>query len=368
MGQARPFDLHDSRPLRCVDEVHSGTEKLLGLELLRFASAMAVLFFHYTHFGQIVGTPEIGRSAWPFYSLLWPFYDYGQFGVQVFWAISGYIFFWKYGDAIHSRAVVAGDFFWLRLSRLYPLHIVTLIMVIGLEAVHRQVAGINYIYPTADGGMFVRQLFLATHWTGFPAFSFNGPTWSISAEVAVYAAFFLLLRRFAPTRGLCVAVIVATVALLMAGLDWASMGCATFFFAGGLAVLAPVKSRRIAAIILVTVIGLWLASGAFDDRAKMPTFLLIAVPCVLVLIARVSIPDRWHQAIQAAGNLTYSSYLLHFPLQLLLAIGVAASGIMPRLASPLFLTAYLGTTLAIAAISYRCFELPAQSWFRRRML
>src|SRR5213075_3344093 len=40
MGQARPFNLHDSRPLGRMEEMHSTTDKLLGLELLRFASAM----------------------------------------------------------------------------------------------------------------------------------------------------------------------------------------------------------------------------------------------------------------------------------------------------------------------------------------
>ena len=60
------------------------------------------------------------RAAQPFYALLWPLYDYGQFGVQIFWGISGYIFFWKYGAAIHARKVAARDFFWLRFLKAVP--------------------------------------------------------------------------------------------------------------------------------------------------------------------------------------------------------------------------------------------------------
>jgi peptidoglycan/LPS O-acetylase OafA/YrhL len=75
---------------------------------------------------------------------------------------------------------------------------------------------------------------------------------------------------------------------------------------------------------------------------------------------------RWQRQVQFAGNLTYSSYLLHFPLQLAIAVAVAASGIVPPIASPWFLTAYLGVTLGAAALSYRWFELPAQSWIRLR--
>jgi len=369
MGYAQPFDLQDSRPLERVEDVDRESDKLLGLELLRFASALAVLFFHYSHFARLAGMAPIGRSEVPYYSLLWLLYDYGQFGVQVFWAISGYIFFWKYGAAIHSGAVAARDFFWLRFSRLYPLHIATLIGVVGLQAVYHQLAGANFIYPTDDAGLFIRQLFLATDWGAPPPeYSFNGPIWSISAEVAVYALFYTLLRHFAPTRNLCLTIIVFGVALLLAGVRWTSIGCATFFFAGGLAVFAPPKARHIAGAIFVTAVILWIATGAFGNRDKIPTFLLIATPCLLILLARVSVPGRWQQPIQFAGNLTYSSYLLHFPLQLLVAIGVAASGITPPLTNPAFLAAYLSTTLAVAALSYRSFELPAQSWLRRRMV
>jgi peptidoglycan/LPS O-acetylase OafA/YrhL len=154
----------------------------------------------------------------------------------------------------------------------------------------------------------------------------------------------------------------------MAGLNWVSIGCATYFFAGGLAALAPKEWRPWAGMALIMLVAGCLATGVLGDRGKLPTILLLAVPCLLVLVSRWPGLNRWQQPIQFAGNLTYSSYLLHFPLQLLVAIGVAASGIVLPLTNPLFLLAYLGVTLVAAALSYRAFELPAQSWLRRRML
>ena len=339
--------------------------KLLGLELLRFASALAVLLCHYKLFAQMMGMPAVARSAQPFYALLWPFYDHGYYGVQVFWGISGFIFFRKYGAAIHSRLVTAGEFFWLRFSRLYPLHIATLAAVVALQAVHRDLAGRDFAYPATDGAMLVRQLFLATDWTTRARLSFNGPIWSISAEIAVYVCFFLLARRFAPSWRLCLGVVVAGLALELAGLRWASIGCATYFFAGGLAAIMSANRRAAAAGALGAIIIVGWFSGALGDRGKLPTILLLAVPCLLILMSQPMVfADRWQRAIQFAGNLTYSSYLLHFPLQILLAILVAASGATPPLASPLFLLAYLGVTLSLAALSYRLFELPAQKWLR----
>ena len=366
MGYARPFDLHSSAPIERVERARSDVDKLLGLELLRFASALAVLFFHYRHFAQMADAPAVLRSAVPYYGLLWPLYEYGLYGVQIFWGISGYIFFWKYGSAIRSGAVAARDFFWLRFSRLYPLHLATLAGVIGLQAIHRQIAGRDFVYPASDAGLFVQQLFLATNWGTPTPFSFNGPIWSISAEVAVYAAFFLLVRFFAPSIKLCAGVIAAGLAAQLAGLNWVSIACATYFFAGGLAALAPREWRRPAGIMLAALLAGCAAANVLGDRDKLPMILLLAVPCLLMLLSR-GWPGlaRWQQPIQAAGNLTYSSYLLHFPLQLLVAIGVAASGIALPLTSPLFLLAYLGGTLAVAALSYRLFEVPVQRRLRQ---
>jgi len=369
MGYARPFELDLSAPIARVKPVRAAADKLLGLELLRFVSALAVLLFHFEHFARMTGMPPVARAAQPLYALLWPLYDYGQYGVQVFWGISGYIFFWKYGAAIHQRTVKAREFFWLRFSRLYPLHIATLAAVIGLQAAYRHVAGHDFIYPTNDPGLFIRQLFLATDWGPQPAFSFNGPIWSISAEVAVYAAFFLAVRRFGPTLALCLSAVIAGLALQEAGLNWVTPFCATYFFAGGLAALTGRRAMMPAAAILAACTGLGLATGDIGDRDKLPTFLLLTVPCLLVLVANASpVLGRWQRPLQFAGNLTYSSYLLHFPLQLMLAIAVAASGIVVPITSPLFLAAYLGVTFGGASLSYRWFELPAQRWIRRRTI
>jgi peptidoglycan/LPS O-acetylase OafA/YrhL len=367
MGYSRPFELENSAPIVRAEVARTAADKLLGLELLRFLSALAVLFFHYDHFAAMAGMPPVLRTSVPLYGLLWPLYDYGQYGVQIFWGISGYIFFWKYGAAIYQRAVAARDFFWLRLSRLYPLHIATLAAVIGLQFIHRQLTGSDFIYPVNDAGLLLRQIFLATDWGPQPAFSFNGPIWSISAEVAVYFAFFLAVRRFAPSIALCLAAVIAGLALQLAGLNWVTPFCATYFFAGGIAALAGRKAIWPAAAILAALSVICVATGAVGDRDKLPMILLLAVPCLLAIAAQDwAMLAKWQRPVQFAGNLTYSSYLLHFPLQLAVAIRVAVSGIVLPITSGWFLAAYLGVTLGAAMLCYRWFEMPAQRWIRQR--
>lgn len=369
MGINQRFDTAEAQPLAMPASAAEPSSKLLGLELLRFVSALAVLFFHYNHFADIAGMPPVARAAQPFYALLWPLYDYGQFGVQIFWGISGYIFFWKYGAPIHAGAVRATRFFWLRFSRLYPLHLATLLSVAALQMAHRQLTGLDYVFQSNEPGTFALHLLVASDWGSPIPFTFNGPIWSVSAEVAVYAAFFLLLQRFAPTRNLCVGLVIACLALQLIGLDWNSVGCAGYFFAGGLAALAPAKSGRLAALALAGTIILAVATGSLGDRDKLPMILLVVGPCLLVVVCRDwPLLARWQKSIQFAGNLTYSSYLLNFPLQLLLAVTVAATSIIPPITAPWFLAAYLGVTLSAAALSYRWFELPAQRSLRRLTL
>jgi Acyltransferase family len=185
------------------------TEKLLGLEALRFFAAFAVLIWHYQHFSYVADTPvDFVRNQLPFYGLFYPFYEAGVYGVWLFWCISGFIFFWKYRDAISGRTVGGWKFFVFRLSRLYPLHLVTLLMVALMQPIYFYLHGFFFVYQNNDVQHFIPQLFMASDWGLLRSNSFNGPIWSISVEVLVYAVFFLTLR-FATKSPLANVIVIA---------------------------------------------------------------------------------------------------------------------------------------------------------------
>jgi peptidoglycan/LPS O-acetylase OafA/YrhL len=74
---------------------------------------------------------------------------------------------------------------------------------------------------------------------------------------------------------------------------------------------------------------------------------------------------RWAQAaIEAAGNMTYSSYLLHFPIQLVMMTGFAVAGRPVPVYSGALLAVYLLTTLLLSYVTFRYFEAPAQRFIR----
>lgn len=137
---------------------------------------MAVLFWHYQHFSYIADKPtDFVREEQPLYSIFSLFYDYGYYGVQVFWCISGFIFFWKYKTAIADKIVNVKNFFILRFSRLYPLHLATLLLIALLQLIYFSQKNFYFVYQHNDYIHFFLQLFLASNWGVEKGPSFNGP-------------------------------------------------------------------------------------------------------------------------------------------------------------------------------------------------
>ncbi len=348
------------------------TSKLLGLELLRFVAAFAVLIWHYQHFAYVADKAvDLTRTSLPLYGLLQPFYEVGEYGVWLFWCISGYIFFWKYRDTIHDRTTDGWTFFVLRLSRLYPLHLATLALVAILQPVYFHLNGYFFVYQDNDIGHFLLQLVMASNWGFQSALSFDGPVWSISVEVLVYVLFFLLLRFGGKSALLNIAVIVGCV-----GAKGQLFTCLSFFYVGGLAAIArraiaPTAFRdtiddrlgRRGAVPLLA----WML--AFYPFGGLDYALFAYMPAVIFCLARdVRLSARAQRLIEAAGNMTYSSYLLHFPIQLLIVVGFSSFGAPIPLYDTKFFAVFVSATLLASYLTYRYFEAPAQNFIRGRLL
>jgi peptidoglycan/LPS O-acetylase OafA/YrhL len=350
------------------------SSRLVALEALRFLSAFAILVFHYRHFFYVADEPVgLVWERLPLYGVLHVLYDSGRFGVWVFWCISGFIFFWKYRDAIADGAVGGWQFFVRRFSRLYPLHFVTLLAVALLQSAYFNLHGCFFVYQSNDVWHFVTQLFMASEWDGRENLSFNGPIWSVSIEVLVYLWFFLMLRA---TRSwwLNVAIVLLCVAALLEDSGRQLLVCLAFFNIGGLAAgarqaVGALRYRKlietsatVSAVVIplaaVVMLGDRLANVAF------PVF-LACTPILLFCLSRDIAMPYWAQAtIEAAGNMTYSSYLLHFPLQLAIMIGFTLASRPVPVYSGALLAVYLLTTLFLSYVTFRYFEAPAQRFIR----
>ena len=112
--------------------------RFYGLDISRGFASLSVVFWHWQHFA-FVGTSlpqDFMRESLPLYEILRLFYEKGRLGVDYFFLLSGFIFFWRYRESIKDKMVSARAFFVKRFSRLYPLHVLTLLIVALLQMLY----------------------------------------------------------------------------------------------------------------------------------------------------------------------------------------------------------------------------------------
>ena len=98
-------------------------KKLYLIELLRFLSAVSVVIYHYQiYFFQMNNFNEViileNLETLPFNLILSLFYKYGDYGVHMFFCISGFIMSYVYLEQTEDTS--AKIFFVSRFSRQYP--------------------------------------------------------------------------------------------------------------------------------------------------------------------------------------------------------------------------------------------------------
>jgi peptidoglycan/LPS O-acetylase OafA/YrhL len=378
-------------------ELVRSTNKLLGLEIIRFVSAFAVLFWHYQHFAYIADKPvNFVKENQPFYFVFKLFYNYGFYGVQIFWCISGFIFFWKYRETISSKLVSSKRFFILRFSRLYPLHFATLLLVAVLQFTYTNINNYSFVYQNNNVSQFILQLFMASNWgVGKVAnfllriftstfwdygegFSFNGPIWTISVEVLVYFIFYTLLRFVSKSWVINILMVAIWPMAKLLKHDQSIIECLYYFYIGGLSAIVSrsVSNRRLKigltvlawCFIFVLPVVAW-SFRLFEVKYWDDLFVMTVSPVLMFCASHdFRFKPATHKVIEAAGNMTYSSYLIHFPIQLTIVTIFSITKMPMPLYSPMLLGVFVSTTLLASYLIYRYFEAPAQKAIRLRML
>ena len=355
--------------------VHSASDKIVGIECLRFFSSLSILFWHHQHFGFGAAGIDIIRSEQPFYPLLKPFYQFGDLGVQIFWVISGFIFFYKYFDRIAQGAVSFRTFAVYRFSRLYPLHLATLLFVALAQWVYSANHGVAFVYCGNTATQFVQHMVFVQNWVS-PSLSFNGPSWAVSVEVLVYIVFFVTALWL---RVGWIYLIMALAVLVLSGAgNWNLAQCILYFYVGGLVALCRSHSRTCRggpARYLFNVLGPVAMSGAlvifvmtgleYDAAYRSELFRVLGITGIVWLFLMLnplflSTQRTW----VFLGNMTYASYMIHFPVQLILVLLLPVLDLTVDYRDPGLLVAYVGVTLLLSPLVYQSFEKPAQQMLR----
>jgi len=381
--------------------------RFIELDILRGVAALMVVTFHYKHFLFISDSAGFDTAHLPFTEVLSPLYVYGQYFVELFFSISGYVFFWLYSTAIADRHISITTFVIARFARLYPLYLLTFLLVGAGQGLFYHLYGSTFIYHNQTPWSFLLNLVMVQEWVPNTQMSYNGPAWSISVEVFLYALFFLLcfMRQNRPL--IVTAVVCFGILFKVRFLDiWPDFARGVpNFFLGGLVFYAAqalrggcheVWRRQIETALSWLLPVLWLAVAVIAHPVYQPAadwldahhmrlvqhvfgedgFVYILLPLTLLLIALKH--GRWpSQRLRKAawlGDISYSVYLWHFPLQLLVMLIAARYSPAVRTAlfgSPLAFIAFMTLACGVAWLSYRWFEMPARRalkvWLNRHL-
>lgn len=347
--------------------------RLTLIDGLRGCAAIAVLFYHYMHFAMI-GTDHERYFEYldyqPARAAFAMLYDWGFYAVQLFWMISGFVFAAVYFD----RKASTREFVVNRFARLYPLHFLTLLVVAALQFVAITRVGHTLLYNNYDWSNFFLQLVFASDWLVGSGQSFNGPIWSVSVEVVVYALFWVgrgSLRGFGAMGWLGV------IALCLLGNLLSEISripnCAFYFFIGSalFRLHGWFEGRaglwRSGTCVILAVVG-WFAleqeSGFAREVVAIPAWSGAAL--LALAAAERNAPNGLRRASGWLGDCTYGIYLWHVPMQLALMLAILPHGNPAEFtAQGWVLVVWLGSVIAVARLSFLWFERPMRERLRR---
>lgn len=327
------------------------TEPSLGrmavLDAVRLFAAIVVVLYHFT--ARAHDPWEEGTVSSEFFPDLSDFTVFGQFGVDLFFIISGFVILMSaWGRDVTS-------FTTSRISRLFPGYWAAVLLTAGL---------LMFVWSPTDKVVELTDVGvnLTMVQTAFSVPMVDGVYWTLWFELRFYVLIgILMLFGLTGTRVLAFAAIWPTAAVLAeaagAGLlsdlliaEYAPM------FAGGMAIYMVARDKRnlLAWLVLLQNVALGAGWASLNTRERLMEWTAFEPPviwCVLaslacfVLVALVTltpvsrITGRW---LTTAGLLTYPLYLIHqywgfaiirllqddLPRYAVLAIAVGASVVL----------------------------------------
>ena len=131
----------------------------------------------------------------------WALIQHGYLFVDYFFVLSGFVIAHAYGERLKT-ARDGAIFMVRRLGRVWPLHVLMLTAFVGLELCRVWFHFDMAVPFTRDRSIEAigLNLLLIQAWHVQPYLTWNGPSWTLSAEVACYLIFVALVlaapRRF----------------------------------------------------------------------------------------------------------------------------------------------------------------------------
>ncbi len=306
----------------------------------------------------------------------------GYLAVDLFFMLSGFVLWLNYSDRLRRDGFGAvPKYLARRVARVWPLHLFILALTMIYASAVAAAGELNTVhYPWEELPLHV---LLVHNWGFTGGLTWNDPSWSISGEAAAYLLFPLIVlgvdwKRLSPAWAVAALLLLAVLLSAVMGwngafiLDrdiprfgllravtefsmgtivcalwqrWCSRPALAFGLAGALAVgaliLAFVTAAPETLVVPLFLAGLLLALALTADRPGNP---LAARP------------------IHYLGEISYSTYLVHFLLYILFKIAFVED---PANVSPPLIGFFLLLTFLASVALYHGVERPAQRALNR---
>lgn len=302
----------------------SRVDRFVALDGLRGVAAACVVIFHYAQHLDL----DWMHRAW--------------IAVDLFFILSGFVLMHSYGTKI-EQGMSFTSFARVRLTRLYPLYFIGLVMGIVAASIQiwlgTQSFSLTNLANAALAGLFVIPYFNNAYWpvgideVKAPLFPLNDPSWSLFFELLVNVIFFLWIVK-AKGKGILIILISSLSAYLYISyiLDGQSGGWGNgnfsvgiprviyqFFLGALLYKIAPhitSKIKTLAPILVITLLFM------FEYKASgiRPILLFVVAPLVVLTNSFVSLSGFSASCAKWLGDISYPLYIVHFPLFRLLTL------------------------------------------------
>jgi len=371
-----------------AEESLRGWPRLDGVDLLRGVAICLVLMNHVNM--QLIGTKVPYTQGMPrqlVSSLVWN----GQFGVQIFFAISGFLItsttLRRWGSL---SAVSLRDFYRLRFARIAPLMILLLVILSSLHLFHVK----GFVVSEKTGGLGRALVAALTFHVNLleARRGYLPPSWDILWSLSVEEIFYLcfpLMCRVLRRSGLLLAGLLLFVLLgpfarsaafnqnpvwreysYLGGMDGIALGCLTALLSAK-ARLSSINLRMLGAAG-VMMLGFILCFSIRAYRLGLGRdgldMTILALGTCMVLV--VFVQTRWQAPrflvpLVHLGRLSYEVYLTHIFIVLsLFRLFLLAN--KPIRAVPVMFVAVLVFSGLLGAVVSRSYTEPMNRWLRER--
>jgi peptidoglycan/LPS O-acetylase OafA/YrhL len=355
--------------IKVTDTKSSAKKNMQGAHIrsltgIRFFAAIWVVLFHFReNLTRLI--PSFGAVEGVFAE--------GHFAVPLFFILSGFIlshsYFSRYSISNHH------NFIWLRFCRLWPVHLVTiLLLIVYFLSAHG--LGIQLGGNPPQYSLIPVDLAMIRCWATRDLSTWNYPSWSIHAEWFAYLFLFPLcfvgVRRLGDIRILCM---LAICALLIHGLiplkaiPTLIVDIFLLFIAGSMIYrIRQIREKEKCSGMIAL---LSIALAVFAILVDHPGFSRPAIFIALgLLIYSLSFDDGIFgrllgtRLVVYGGLISYSLYMTHALVGLAFAIIARKLPLHDPIVSHIAGVLLVISTLVVASIFYHLIEEPANSYLR----